>query len=79
MPVRISVVLDPVWNVWFAVIFLMTTFTTALAVATGRLWWWPVTVVVASVVVQSQAAFGPLAVTLCIAAPVLGLVARRRF
>jgi hypothetical protein len=75
---RPEVVLDPVWNVWFAVIFLMATFTTALAVATGRLWWWPVTVVVASVVVQSQAAFGPLAAALCIAAPVLGLVARRR-
>lgn len=35
-------------------------------------------VVVASVVVQSQAAFVPLAVALCMAAPALGLVVRRR-
>jgi len=76
--VRPEVVLDPVWNVWFAVIFLVATFCTALAVATGRLRWWPVTVVVASVVVQCQAAYMPPAVALCLAAPVLGLVARRR-
>jgi hypothetical protein len=76
--VRPEVVLDPVWNVWFAVIFLMTTFTTALAVATGRMRWWPVTVIVASVVIQSQAAFAPPALALCITAPVFGLLARRR-
>jgi hypothetical protein len=76
--VRPEVFLDPVWNVWFAALFLVPTFGTALAVATGRLRWWPVTVVAATVVVQSQAAYGPPAVALCIAAPVLGLVARRR-
>jgi len=75
---RPEVVLDPMWNVWFAVLFLIATFATALVVASGRLRWWPIMVVVASVVVQSQAAFVPLAVALCMAAPALGLVVRRR-
>jgi len=77
--VRPEVVLDPVWNVWFAAIFLVTTFSTALAVATGHLRWWPVTVIAATVVVQSQAAFVPPAVALCIAAPLLRLASRRQF
>ncbi len=76
--VRPEVVLDPVWNVWFAALFLVPTFCTALAVATGRLRWWPFTVVAATVVVQSQAAFGPPAVALCLIAPIVGVVSRRR-
>ena len=74
--VRPEVVLDPVWNVWFALLFLVATFCTALAVATGRLGWWPVTVIGASVVVQCQAAYAPPAVALCLVAPALGLIAR---
>ena len=62
--VRPELVLDVVWNVWFALVFLVTTFATALAVAGGRLRWWPVTVVAASVVVQCQAAYAPPAVAL---------------
>ena len=75
--VRPEVVLDPVWNVWFALLFLVATFCTALAVATGRWGWWPLTVVAASVVVQCQAAYAPPAVALCLVAPALGLLARR--
>lgn len=76
--VRPEVVLDPVWNVWFADLFLLAVFTTALAVATGHFRWWPVTVVVASVAVQAQAAYAPPALALCVVAPVLGLVLARR-
>ena len=35
--VRPEVVLDPVWNVWFALLVLVCTFCTGVAVATGRL------------------------------------------
>ena len=76
--VRPEVALDVVWNVWFALLFLVTTFCTALAVVTGRLRWWPVTVVAASVVVQCQAAFAPPAVLLCLLAPLPAVVAGRR-
>ena len=76
--VRSEVVLDVVWNVWFAVLFLITAFAAARATAAGRLRWWPVTVVASSVVVQCQAAFAPPAVALCVMAPVLGLLVRRR-
>ncbi len=76
--VRPEVVLDPVWNVWFAALFLVPTYCTALAVATGRMRWWPFTVVAATMVVQSQAAFGPPAIALCLVAPILGLISRRR-
>ena len=76
--VRPEVVLDPVWNVWFAELFLVATFATAVAVAHGRLRWWPVTVVTASIAVQSQAAFAPPAVALCLIAPALALVLARR-
>ena len=75
---RTGVVLDVAWNVWFGLIFLVATVATGLAVGTGRLRWWPVTVVAASVVVQCQAAFGPPAVAVCLVAPVLGVVALRR-
>jgi len=76
--VRPELVLDVVWNVWFALLVLVCAFCSALAVASGRLRWWPVAVVSASVVVQCQAAFGPPAVGLCLAAPLLGLAVRRR-
>ena len=76
--VRPEMVLDPVWNVWFAVLFLMAAYLTALAVATGRFRWWPVTVVLASIAVQSQAAYAPPALAVCVIAPVLGLALVRR-
>jgi hypothetical protein len=64
--------------VWFGLFFLLTTVATGSAVATGRLRWWPVTVVAATVVVQCQAAFAPPAVAVCVLAPVVGVVAARR-
>ena len=76
--VRPELVLDVVWNVWFALLFLVTTFCTAAAVATGRLRWWPVCVAAASVVVQCQVAFAPPAVALVVVAPLVGLAVRRR-
>ena len=76
--VRPELVLDTVWNVWFALLVLVTTFCTALAVATGRLRWWPVCVVAASIVVQCQAAYAPPAVGLAVVAPLVGLAVRRR-
>jgi hypothetical protein len=75
---RTDVALDVAWNVWFGLFFLGTTMASGLATATGRLRWWPVTVVAASVVVQCQAAFAPPAVAVCLLAPVLGVAARRR-
>jgi len=71
---RTDAALDVAWNVWFGLCFLLTTVATALAVATGRLRWWPVTVVAATVVVQCQAAFAPPAVAVCLVAPVVCLV-----
>ena len=76
--VRPELVLDVVWNVWFALLFLVCAFCSALATASGRLRWWPVAVVSASVVVQCQAAYAPPAVALCLVAPLLGLAVRRR-
>ena len=76
--VRPELVLDVVWNVWFALLVLVGAFCSALAAASGHLRWWPVTVVSASVVVQCQAAYGPPAVALCLMAPLLGLAVRRR-
>ena len=76
--VRPELVLDVVWNVWFALLFLVCAFCSALATASGHLRWWPVAVVSASVVVQCQAAYGPPAVALCLVAPLLGLAVRRR-
>ena len=75
---RTDVALDVAWNVWFGLFFLMTTVATGAAVATGRLRWWPVTVVAATVVVQCQAAFAPPAVAVCLLAPVVGILAARR-
>ena len=74
---RTDVALDVAWNVWFGLFFLFTTVATGSAVATGRLRWWPVTVVAATVVVQCQAAFAPPAVAVCVLAPVIGVVAAR--
>ncbi len=76
--VRPEVALDPVWNVWFALLFLVATFCTSLAVAAGRWGWWPLTVVAASVVVQCQAAYAPPAVALCLVGPALGFLAPRK-
>ena len=76
--VRPELVLDVVWNVWFALVVLVCAFCSALATASGHLRWWPVAVVSASIVVQCQAAFGPPAVALCVLAPLLGLAVRRR-
>jgi hypothetical protein len=55
--VRGDVVVDVVWNPWFGVIWLYTTMSTSWAVATGRLRWWPVAVVSASIVAQSHEVF----------------------
>jgi hypothetical protein len=76
--VRPELVLDVVWNVWFALLVLVCAFCSALAAASGRLRWWPVTVAAASVVVQCQAAYGPPAVALCLVAVAMGLAVRRR-
>ena len=76
--VRPEVVLDVVWNVWFALLFLVCAFCSSLATASGHLRWWPVAVVSSSVVVQCQAAYAPPAIALCLVAPLLGLAVRRR-
>ena len=75
---RPELALDVVWNVWFALFFLVAAFCSALAVATGRLRWWPVTVVAASVVVQCQVAYAPPAVAVAGLAPLVGLAVRHR-
>lgn len=75
---RTDVALDVAWNVWFGLCFLLTVVGSGLAAATGRLRWWPVTVVAATVVVQCQAAFVPPAVAVCLVTPVLGVAVRRR-
>jgi hypothetical protein len=75
---RTDVALDVAWNVWFALFFLVAAVATGVATATGRLRWWPVTVAAATIVVQCQAAFAPPAVAVCVAAPAVGVIVRRR-
>ena len=74
---RTDVALDVAWNVWFGLCFLLAAVGSSVAAATGRLRWWPVAVVAATVTVQCQAAFAPPAVAVCVVAPVLGIAVRR--
>ena len=75
--VRGDVIVDLVWNPWFGVIWLYTTMASSWAVATGRLRWWPVALVSASIVAQCHEVFAPPAIAVCLTAPVLGVIVRR--
>lgn len=74
---RTDVALDVAWNVWFGLFFLLAAVASGVAVASGRLRWWTVTVVAATVTVQCQAAFAPPAIAVCVVAPVVGVLACR--
>ena len=74
---RADVLVDVVWNAWFGIIFIYPTLASGVAVAAGRLRWWPVTVVAASVVAQSQEVFAIPVLLVCLVAPVVGVLARR--
>ncbi len=71
--VRTDVALMVLWDVWFAVVFLVAAVCAGLATATGQLRWWPVTVVAASVAAQCQAVFALPVIAVCLVAPVVGI------
>ncbi len=75
---RTDVDLDVAWNVWCALLFLMAAVAAGVATATGRLRWWPVAVVAATVATQCQTAYAPPALAVCLVAPVVGVAARHR-
>jgi hypothetical protein len=76
--VRADVLVNVVWNAWFGIIFIVPAMASGFAVAAGRLRWWPVTVVAASVVAQSQEVYALPLVLVCLVVPVVGVLARRR-
>ncbi len=76
--VRGDVIVDVMWNQWLGVIWLYTTLASSWAVASGRLRWWPVAVVSASLVVQCHEVFAFTAIGVSLTAAVLGVTACRR-
>jgi hypothetical protein len=75
--VRGDVIVDVVWNPWFGVIWLYSTLASGWAVATGRLRWWPVAVVSASIAAQCHEVFTLPAIAVGLAAAVLGVIVCR--
>lgn len=69
-----AVLLDTPWNASFAAIWLVTTLVTAWAVAAGRLSWWPVNVLTASIAAQSHEFLFVPAMVVCVGAACVGLV-----
>jgi hypothetical protein len=73
-----ALALDPTWNAHMGTVWFIATAAIAWAVAVGRLRWWPVLVVAASLASQSHLMFF-VASTLCVVvAPIFGLVHHRK-
>jgi len=64
-----DVVLNPVWDPHFGLVWFAATCTVAWAVGTGHLRWWPVLVLTASIAAQSHLSFALPAALLAILAP----------
>lgn len=73
-----SVAMDPAWNPYVGLVWFVATAALSWAVASGRLRWWPVLVLAASLASQSHLMFAAGALACVIVAPVVGLLARRR-
>ena len=70
--VRPNIVLNPVWDPYFGLVWFLAAASLAWCVASGRLRWWPVLVVAASMAAQSHQMYALGAAGLVVAAPVLG-------
>lgn len=68
-----QIVINPIWNPYLGVLWFVATCMAAWAVGCGRLRWWPLLVVAASVAAQTHLEFAIGAVVLALAAPVVGL------
>ncbi|MDA8323064.1 MAG: hypothetical protein M0030_25100 [Actinomycetota bacterium] len=67
-----GIALQPFWNPWFGVMFLIAAVAVAWAVLSGRRRWWPVLVVTASVAAQAHLLFAVIAVALAMLGLVVG-------
>lgn len=72
-----ALVIDPVWNPHFGLVWFLATAAIAWAVAAGRLGWWPALVVAASISTQSHLMFAIGSIGLVVIAPLVGLLGNR--
>jgi hypothetical protein len=73
---QVGVLLNPVWTPWMGALWYLTTLGAAWATATGRMAWWPVVVLAASLSAQSHVVYVLPVVGLCLITPLVGLVFR---
>lgn len=73
-----EIAVDPVWNPYAGLIPFAATLVLAWVVGCGRLRWWPVLVLVASLASQTHLMYTPGSILLIVIAPALGVLARRR-
>jgi hypothetical protein len=74
--VRGDLMINVMWNAWFAIIFLYPVLASGWAVASGRLRWWPITVIASTVVVQCQEVFAAPAIAVCVISVAVGVYVR---
>lgn len=75
-----GIALQPLWNPWFGLVFLLAAMAAAWAVIRGKHWWWPVLAITASVATQAHLLFALASVVLVLVAFGVGLadaIARR--
>ncbi len=70
--------LDPLWNAFFPIPFLISSIVLAWIVASGSLWWSPVLVVMGSVAIQTHLINLAPCVLLIVLAPIVGLLRMNR-
>jgi hypothetical protein len=75
--VRGDVAVDVMWNPWFGIVWLYTTLASSWATAAGRLRWWPVAVISASIVAQCHEVFALPAIEVSLTAAVVGVIVCR--
>lgn len=73
-----EVLVNPAWNASLGAIWFLTTLATGWAVASGRLRWWPVTVLAATLAAQTQEFVAIACIVLCLITPALGVLTVRR-
>ncbi|MCL2586562.1 MAG: hypothetical protein FWE35_29390 [Streptosporangiales bacterium] len=72
-----GITLQPYWNPWFGVMFLLVAVPAAWAAMCGHRGWWPVLVVAASIAAQGHLLFALSSVALVVVAAVAGLAESR--
>ncbi len=74
---RPDLALDPLWNPTMGVVWLVAALAASWAAGSGRLGWWPVSVLAASVSAQCHEVFAATAMATCLLGGVLGVAVRR--